>query len=439
MKGEGTNAFRLLLSSPGRLELRRRYTTPMWPAVAYVARVYRRTFIRRVRVVAVIGSVGKTTTMRTVSAALARPVRRQAVLNVGSHAGAGRALFSVRPRDRHAVVEAAIGGKGEMRTLERTIRPNVVVVTAIASDHWQSFGTREGTRDEKADMLRPLAPTDLVVANADDEHVRWMTTQTRARVVLAGEADDSQIRATDVELDWPRGMRFNVVVDGHAHPATTKMVGRHMVFGALAAIAVGYLEGVPLDEAIARVAAVEPTPGRMQTMALTNGGHALRDEFKSSDDSYEVALATLAQIPAGRRLAVIGEITEETGTEAYRNVGRQAAFLDRVVYVGSRKHLQGFRSGAREAGMDVTRIEHAANAHGAIEALRGDVGPTDVVFIKGRWQQALGRVGLALAGRDVQCRADPCPFKRMLCDVCPFLEQPFTGLGDSQERGRSSA
>ena len=58
-----------------------------------------------------------------------------------------------------------------------------------------------------------------------------------------------------------------------------------------------------------------------------------------------------------------------------------------------------------------------------------DLQPGDLVFIKGRWQQALGRVGLELAGRDVRCKADPCPFKRMLCDICPFLEQDFHGLG----------
>ncbi|MEP7361404.1 MAG: Mur ligase family protein [Chloroflexota bacterium] len=432
MRVPGTRALRLMRSAPGRTELRRHYTARFWPALAYVGRAYRVTLVRRVRVIAVIGSVGKTTTMRTASAALARPVRRQAVLNVGSHAGAGRALLSARPQDRHAVVEAAIGGKGEMRTLAATIRPNVVIVTAIARDHWQSFGTLEVTRDEKANMLRTLPPTATVLANADDQHVRWMTTQTRARVVLCGEAADAQVRATDVTLDWPHGMRFNVEVDGQVRPATTKLVGRHMVFAALSAIALGYLEGVPLDEAIARVAQVEATPGRMQTMALVGGGYALRDEFKASEDAFAAALKTLAEIPAGRRLAVIGEIAEETSMQAYREVGRQAAFLDRILFVGSAKKLQTFRSGARAAGMDVTRIERVANAHEALDELRGEVGPNDVVFIKGRSQQALGRVGLGLAGRDVQCRADPCPFKRMLCDTCPFLEQPFDGLPGSK-------
>jgi UDP-N-acetylmuramoyl-tripeptide--D-alanyl-D-alanine ligase len=385
-----------------------------------------------VRVVAVIGSVGKTTTMRTVSTALARPVRRQAVLNVGSHAGAGRALFSVRPWHRHAVVEVAIARRGEMRQLARTVQPNVVVVTAIARDHWQSFGTLEVTRDEKANILRPLPPTAIVVANADDHHVRWMTTQTRARVVLAGEAADAQVRATDVTLDWPHGMRFNVEVDGQSLPATTRLMGRHMVFAALSAIAVGYLEGVPLEEAIWRVATVEPTPGRMQTMVLTNGAFALRDDFKASVDAFDAAFATLAEIPAARRIGVIGEIAEETGQQDYRDVGAKSAFLDRVVFVGSGKHYQAFRLGTRSGGLSTEHVERVRNAHEALDVLRGGLGPGDVVFIKGRWQQALGRVGLALAGRQVQCQADPCPFKRMLCDVCPFLEQPFTGL---PERG----
>jgi UDP-N-acetylmuramyl pentapeptide synthase len=407
----------------------------VWPVLAYVARAYRWTFVRRVRIVAVIGSVGKTTGMRTASAALARPVRRQAVLNVGSHPGTGRAMFSIRPWDRHAVVEAAIGGKGEMRVLARTIRPDVVIVNAISSDHWQSFGTLEATRDEKADMLRLLGPTALVIANADDQHVRWMTTQTRARVVLAGEATDAEVRATDVTLDWPNGMRFNVEIDGQVRPATTRMVGRHMVFGALAAIALGYLEGVALDEAIARVAAVEPTPGRMQTMKLLNGGYALRDDFKATIGPFDASLQALAEIPARRRLAVIGEIAEEKGAQQYHDLGARAAFADRVVFVGSTKHYRAFRMGLQSAGMPPDRYERVRHAHEALAAVQADVGEGDVLFLKGRWQQALGRVGLALAGRDVQCRADPCPFKRMLCDYCPMLEQPFTGLDQRWPEG----
>jgi UDP-N-acetylmuramoyl-tripeptide--D-alanyl-D-alanine ligase len=429
--GRRRDALTLIRSGPGRLELRRRYSTRFWPIMALVARAYRRTLARRVRIVAVVGSVGKTTTMRATSAALSRPVRRQALLNANSHASVGRALLGVRPWDRHTVLEVAISDKGQMRIQARTVRPDIVVVTAIAHDHWQSFGTLEVTRDEKSEILRPLPPTATVVANADDAHVRWMTTQTRARVVLAGEAADAEVRATDVALEWPHGMRFTINVGGQARPVQTRLVGRHMVFPALAAITVAHLEGVPLDDAIRLVEGVTPTPGRMQLMALPGGAFALRDEFKATEDAFDAALTTLAKVPANRRIAVIGEIAEETGRDAYRRVGSQSAFVDRVVFVGSSKNLGTFRAGATSAGMSRDKVERAHNAREALELLRGTLEPNDVVFIKGRWQQALGRVGLALAGKDVQCRADPCPFKRMLCDVCPYLESrpPFTGLG----------
>jgi UDP-N-acetylmuramoyl-tripeptide--D-alanyl-D-alanine ligase len=334
------------------------------------------------------------------------------------------------------VLEVAINGPGQMGIQSRTVTPDVVVVTAIANDHWRSFGSREATRDEKADILRPLPQAALVVANADDQHVRWMATQTRARVILAGEAADAEVRATDVALNWPHGMRFTINIDTEARQVQTRLVGRHMVFPALAAIVVARHEGVALDEAIRRVAAVEATPGRMQLMPLTSGAFALRDDFKASKDSFAAAFETLPEIPARTKIGVIGEIAEEMGADDYREIGAASAFLDRVMFVGTGKHLGSFRSGATKAGMAHEKVERVNDAHEALELLRHDLQPEDLVFIKGRWQQALGRVGLALAGRDVQCRADPCPFKRMLCDVCPYLESkpPFTGLP-----GRSGA
>ncbi len=416
-------------SGPGRLELRRRYSTRLWPVMAQVARAYRVTLGRRPRIVAVVGSVGKTTTMRTVSAALGLPVSRAALLNANSRAAVGRALLSVRPWQTHAVLEVAIDAPGQMRRQAATVRPDVVVVTAIAGDHWQSFHTLEATRDEKAEIVRTLPATGVAVLNADDPNVRWMASQTRARVVLVGEAPDAEVRASEIELDWPHGMRFVVEVGAERRPIRIRLVGRHMVYAALAALAVAHVERRPLETAIAALESVDPTPGRMQTMALPTGAFVLRDEFKGTEDSFAVALETFAAIPARRHIVVFGDISEVTGKAAYRDIGRKAGgFVDRAVFVGSNTIYKLYRSGAMAGGLSRDRIDRVSHAHQAVELLRDELEEGDVVLIRGRWQQALGRVGLALAGRDVLCRADPCPFKRMLCDVCPFLEQPFTGL-----------
>lgn len=429
-KVAGPPALRLIGSRPGRMELRRRWTTRLWPAVGRVARLYRATVGRRVRMVVVIGSVGKTTTTRTVSAALGLPVHRSALLNSNSYPATGRALFHVRPWQKRAVLEIGIGQPNEMRRLATLVRPDVVVVTAIARDHWQSMHDLETTRHEKAFMLRALRPSGVAVVNADDPNVRWMATQTRARTVLFGEAADADVRASDIEFDWPHGMRFVVHVGAQSRPVQIRLVGRHMVYAALAALAVAHTEGLPLDEAIAAVAGVEATPGRMQTMALSSGAFAIRDEFKGSEDSAIAALDAFAEIPARRHFLVFGEIAEVRGRDAYRELGAKAgAFVDRALFVGSTSSFKLYRSGAVAGGLSRDRIDQVHTWNEVVELLRDELGEGDVVLIRGRWQQALGRVGLALAGRDVKCRADPCPFKRMLCDICPMLDKPFTGLG----------
>jgi UDP-N-acetylmuramoyl-tripeptide--D-alanyl-D-alanine ligase len=312
------------------------------------------------------------------------------------------------------------------------VRPNVVVVTAIARDHWRSFETLEKTRDEKSEMLRILGPEDIAIMNADDENVRWMATQTRARVVWIGERPDCELRVSDIELDWPHGMRFVAHVGGDAFTVATQLMGRHMVFPALAALAVAYVEAVPMADAIKALANLTPTRGRMQIVPISNGAFAIRDDFKASIDPFEAALKAFAEVPSKRRLVVLGEVAEEQGHHVYRELGSSTgAFVDHAIFVGTSKNMRSFRGGATSAGMPAEAVSHVHNAYEATALLREKIQAGDAVLIKGRWQQALGRVALAMAGNDVKCRADPCPFKRMQCDVCPFLEQEFYGLDGS--------
>jgi len=418
-------------SRRSRTELRRRAGERLWPVMGYVARGYRMTLARRPRVVAVVGSVGKTTTMRTVSAVLDRPVSRPALLNMNSHAAVGRALLGVRPWQRRAVLEVGIIAPGQMRRQAGTVRPNVVVVTAIAHDHWESFHSLEAIREEKAAMVRALPPSAVAVLNADDPNVRWMAGQTRAPVVLTGEDEDAEVRAMDVAIDWPGGTSFTVAIGERTWPVHTRLLGRHMVFPALAAIAVAHVEGRSIDDAVATLATLEPTPGRMQTLVLPSGAVVIRDEFKGTKDAWMAALAAFAEVPARRRFAVFGEISEVSGNQDYRDIGQRLALVDRAIFVATSKNFQLFRTGAVAGGLSRDKIERASSYREVLQLLQDDLGEGDVVLIRGRWQQALGRIALALAGQDVQCRADPCPYKRMLCDVCPMLNQPFTGFAAS--------
>lgn len=420
----------LLQTRPGRLELRRRYSHRLWPLTSRLAQVYRSTLARRTRLVMVSGSVGKTTTMRAVACALGVPVRALAALSANSYSAFAAELLHIRPWQRRAVVEVGLYGPGEMARYAAVARPDVAVMTAVASDHFRSFRSIEAIRDEKGLLVAALPPQGVAVLNADDPHVREMAKRTSARVVWFGADARADVRASEIEIDWPRGMRLTVALDGRRHQVSTRLIGRHMTHAVLAALTVALVEGVPIETAIERLAALEPTPGRMYPLQLTSGAVALMDDMKGSEATFASALGTLAELPARRRLVVLGAIDDYAGGQhaAFRKVGETVGRVaDRVIVVGP--FLKRYRGSLMRAGLDSDAIVEAVDVHAALEALReANLGTGDVVLVKGRNQQALARVGLGLAGRDVRCRADPCPFRRRNCSTCPLLERDFDGL-----------
>jgi UDP-N-acetylmuramoyl-tripeptide--D-alanyl-D-alanine ligase len=392
-----------------------------------IASVYRSSIARRTRVVAVVGSYGKSTTSRAVSVALGREARPRIERNAFSYVAG--AVLGIRPGARHAVIEVGIGGRGQMAGYARMLRPDIVVVTAIGSEHNRSLGTLEVTRHEKAEMVRALPSSGLAVLNGDDPNVRWMAGQTRARVVTCGLGEDNDILASDVALDWPHGTRFTLHAGGETRPIAMRLLGRHLVYPTLAAVTVALAEGLALDDVLARLAALPQTPGRLEVVALPNGAYLLRDDFKSSLETIDAALDLLAEIPAQRRVVVLGEVSEPPGSQGpiYRRLGeRVGQVATRAIFVGG--NFQRYAAGATRGGLRrADLVDVGTSVQAAVEAVRADLAPGDVVLIKGRDTQRLDRVALALAGRQVRCQITFCDVKVRRCERCPMLERGWEG------------
>jgi UDP-N-acetylmuramoyl-tripeptide--D-alanyl-D-alanine ligase len=395
-----------------------------------LAVLYRRTITREVCLVTVVGSYGKSTTTRSVVAALGDLMRNPERLDGNDRAGVARLILRLRPDDRCVVMEVGIDAKGQMAPMARTVRPDITVVTTVGSEHNRSLGTLETTRDEKADMVRALSPSGLAVLNGDDPNVLWMRGQTRANVITYGTGDDNDIRASDIRLDWPQGMRFRVHARGETRELRTRLIGRHMVYPVLAAVAVALAKGCSLDECAPRLEGLGPTPGRMHLQRLDNGAVLVCDYYKSSYETVVAALDVLSEIPASRRLVVLGEVSEPPGSQGpiYRGLGeRIAQIASRAIFVGH--NFQRYKAGATRGGMPASALTDAGySVLDAVEALRDDLGPGDVVLIKGRDTQRLDRVALALAGRNVGCTIPVCGLKHTRCDQCPMLESGWQGI-----------
>lgn len=428
MRYRATDLPALLRTPPGRRELRVGAFNQAWPIMSRLALVHRATRARSTRLVAVVGSLGKTTTARAVAAVLGRD---PAALARNHLSFVAAAVLKIRHGDPHAVVEVGIGRAGEMSSYARVVRPNVAVVTSIGNEHHSALGSLETTRAEKAAMVRALAPSGLAVLNGDDRNVQWMATQTDAAVRTFGFGEGNDVRASDVAIDWPHGMCFTLHAGGERRNARVRLLGRHMVYPLLAAVTVALAEGVRLDDALSALEALPPTAGRLETVRLSNGAFVLRDEHKATLETIDAALDLLAEIPAERKIVVLGDAEELLGSpsEIYARLGaRVAAVATRAVFVHLNEDGPRYAGGAKRGGMASDALtDSATGVVGAVEALRGNLRRGDVVLVKGARAQRLDRVSLALADRPVRCELTACQAKATRCDGCPMLERGWDG------------
>ena len=259
----------------------------------------------------------------------------------------------------------------------------------------------------------------------------WMRSQTRERVVTFGFSEGCDVRALEAELDWPGGMRLRASVFGEEVEVRTRLLGRPSVYPMLAALAVTRLEGLPLGPAVERLAMLEPGKLRLEPALLPCGAWVLRDEFKAAVETYEAALEVAGQIPARRKIMVLGLIEEpmESDTIVYRQIGRWAGVVaERIIFIGGRKQSRLVRQGAVESGLAPEMVFKAGQlVHGALQFIPEDLGPGDLVLLKGRSSQRLDRIWYALSGRTVRCTIEQCNTVATRCAYCNMLERGWEG------------
>jgi len=393
--------------------------------LSWLAGCYRRTLLARPRVVAVVGSLGKTTTRRALNAALDCPDRGFSFSNYGASLSAN--LLRVRWRDAHAVIEAGVAGPGPMAGYARMLRPDIVVVTSIKTEHHRSFPTLFDTRAEKVKMVSALPPGAVAVLNGDDPHVRWMATQTRARVITYGCDPANDVRACAVE-HTPVGIAFDAILTTGTHRVQTRFPGEHMLYPCLAAMTVAELEGKPVDGVLGRLAQLVPADSRMELIQLSNGVTVLDDSFKGTIESVWAAMEAFALFPGGRKIVVFGGVEQPPGKQGdiNRELGRRLGSFAEVIICLGHRNMSGIRAGAVGAGMKIENIHLAGSRIGPVKTLLDRLlRPGDQVLLKGQSTQRLRRIVLHLQGTPVSCGVKYCAVKVPSCDECPLLNAPL--------------
>ncbi len=337
-------------------------------------------------VVGVTGSSGKTSTKDLLAAVLA-PLG-PTVAPPGSfnnELGLPWTALRADAATRHLVLEFSARGTGHIAGLAAAVPPRIGVVLNVGRAHLGEFGSVEAIAQAKGELVEALPPDGVAVLNADDPRVAAMAARTRARVVLAGTGPDAHVRAESVVLDAGRA-RFTLVADGARAPVALRLVGGHHVGNALAAAAVALELGGAVEGVAAALSAATPASRwRMELVERPDGVTVVNDAYNANPESMRAALTALESLGAGRRTwAVLGRMAE---------LGPGSA--DAHAEVAAFARARGARPvavGAPEYGAP----REVADVPAALELLRAELRPGDVVLVKASRSAGLERLVSAL-------------------------------------------
>ena len=284
----------------------------------------------------ITGSVGKTTTKEMIAAVLSQKYRTlKTAENFNNDIGTPLTLLGLDDTYEAAVIETGMDHFGEIRYLGEMVRPHIAVITNIGDAHIEFLGSREGILKAKSEIFENLDADGVAVLNGDDTLLDTVTLPQR--IVRCGESAHSDVRVSGVVNRGIDGMVCTVRTEHTEYHLEIPAPGRHMIYAASLAVAVGEEMGLTVEEIERGVAAYEPTGSRMRVHRLSGGRRVLDDCYNANPQSMSAALRVLSA-SEGKKIAVLGDMKElgALTESAHRAMGELCALLgvDQVIAIG---------------------------------------------------------------------------------------------------------
>lgn len=332
-------------------------------------------------IVAVTGSVGKSTTRALIASVLSAAGETVSTIkNHNNRLGLALSMARMQARDRYGAFELAATAPGEIQSLAGKLAPQIGVLTTIGDAHLGGFGSVASIARGKSELIEVVPSDGFVVLNADDPWQRRMGQRLGRPVVWYGRSGDADI--TPTEVCWSEGW-LTCRVDGEVYAAP--LWGRHYLPSLLAAIAVGRLIGLAPRRIAEATAATLPLNGRCNA-SLARGVLVIDDTYNASPRAVHRALELLGEVAApGRRVAVLGTMDDlgDYSERMHREIGEAAVThcgADLVVACGP--YGEVIAAGARAAGMAANRTWTVLDPAAATVLLQSYLEPGDAILFK---------------------------------------------------------
>lgn len=342
-------------------------------------------------VVAVTGSVGKTTTREMITCALAAAKETfHTEKNLNSQIGVPITISRMSSKDEIAVLELGISEEGQMDILSKMVKPDMAVVTTIGVAHIEFMKTQENIRHQKLSVVNFMREGGTLFLNGDDPLLKTAvsTEELTCKTIFYGTNPWCDYYAKDIEYHGSEGKEvdayttFTLVHENQEIKITLNTLGKHNVGNCVVALAVAYENGIPFEVAAKGFESFQGQ--RQRVIHLENKFTMIDDTYNASPDSMKASINVLCDMPCeGRRVAVLGDMFELGAKEIiyHREIGQFLIDknIDEVVVLG--ELAQNIKK-VLEASDTKTKVYTFSDNEEAAIYLVATLRPEDIVLLK---------------------------------------------------------
>lgn len=372
-------------------------------ALQDIAHKYRKTFTD-LKVIAVTGSAGKTTTKDLIYSVLSQKYScLKTEGNYNNHIGLPLTLLRLNSNKEIAVLEMGMSALGEIKLLAEIAEPEIGVITNVAAAHLEQLGSLENIARAKKELLDQLQENNTAVLNYDNYYTRKMGENTAARVIYFGFKKASDLQTVAYKFDRKKEiLNFELEYGSHKYSFNFNKAGKHNIYNAMAAVIIALEYGLSPTEIQQGLLQTEFSSNRMEIIELQAGVRIINDSYNANPLAVKAALEVLTAHAADRKIAVLASMLElgEKSSASHQEIGLCAAQknIDLLVTIG--KKGREIAAGAREE-MENDKIITLNNNQECIDYLAAEIKKGDLILIKGSRANKLEEIAAGLKNKEL--------------------------------------